>query len=193
MIEIKNLTKRYGQIPAVNDISLTIKKGEILDFHIKQNEPYSYFYTEEKMKNAKPHKLLWLFDNWVQSPDSKYWYPENEIMPEPLQESKLIESIEEIPFKFEYLQNIDEFKTLLEKVEQGIDFHMGIINYYNQHAIYSFNIWQKDNDLIRIYTEITKDGYNYEIDTIFDITISKHKFITEFKQTLKNLENILNT
>ena len=32
MIEIKNLTKRYGQIPAVNDISLTIKKGEILGF-----------------------------------------------------------------------------------------------------------------------------------------------------------------
>ena len=32
MIEIKNLTKRYGQIHAVNDISLTIKKGEILGF-----------------------------------------------------------------------------------------------------------------------------------------------------------------
>lgn len=32
MIEIENLTKRYGQIPAVNDISLTIKKGEILGF-----------------------------------------------------------------------------------------------------------------------------------------------------------------
>lgn len=32
MIEIKNLTKRYGQIKAVNDISLTIKKGEILGF-----------------------------------------------------------------------------------------------------------------------------------------------------------------
>lgn len=32
MIEIKNLTKRYGQIQAVNDISLTIKKGEILGF-----------------------------------------------------------------------------------------------------------------------------------------------------------------
>lgn len=32
MIEIKNLTKRYGQINAVNDISLTIKKGEILGF-----------------------------------------------------------------------------------------------------------------------------------------------------------------
>ncbi len=32
MIEIKNLTKRYGQIKAVNDISLNIKKGEILGF-----------------------------------------------------------------------------------------------------------------------------------------------------------------
>ena len=32
MIEIKNLTKRYGQIRAVDDISLTIKKGEILGF-----------------------------------------------------------------------------------------------------------------------------------------------------------------
>ena len=32
MIEIKNLTKRYGQINAVNDISLSIKKGEILGF-----------------------------------------------------------------------------------------------------------------------------------------------------------------
>lgn len=32
MIEIKNLTKRYGQIHAVNGISLSIKKGEILGF-----------------------------------------------------------------------------------------------------------------------------------------------------------------
>ena len=32
MIEIKNLTKRYGQINAVNDITLSIKKGEILGF-----------------------------------------------------------------------------------------------------------------------------------------------------------------
>lgn len=32
MIEIKNLTKRYGQIQAVNDITLSVKKGEILGF-----------------------------------------------------------------------------------------------------------------------------------------------------------------
>lgn len=32
MIEIKNLVKRYGQIQAVNDISLRIKRGEILGF-----------------------------------------------------------------------------------------------------------------------------------------------------------------
>lgn len=32
MIEIKNLTKRYGQIRAVDDITLTVKKGEILGF-----------------------------------------------------------------------------------------------------------------------------------------------------------------
>ena len=32
MIEIQNLTKKYGQIKAVNDISFTVNKGEILGF-----------------------------------------------------------------------------------------------------------------------------------------------------------------
>ena len=32
MIEIQNLTKRYGQITAVNNISFTVEKGEILGF-----------------------------------------------------------------------------------------------------------------------------------------------------------------
>lgn len=32
MIEIQNLTKRYGQITAVNNISFTVNKGEILGF-----------------------------------------------------------------------------------------------------------------------------------------------------------------
>lgn len=32
MIEIKNLTKRFGQIKAVNNISFTVEKGEILGF-----------------------------------------------------------------------------------------------------------------------------------------------------------------
>jgi len=32
MIEIQNLTKRYGQIKAVNNISFTVEKGEILGF-----------------------------------------------------------------------------------------------------------------------------------------------------------------
>lgn len=32
MIEIQNLTKKYGQITAVNDISFTVNKGEILGF-----------------------------------------------------------------------------------------------------------------------------------------------------------------
>lgn len=32
MIEIKNLTKRYGPVCAVDDLSLTMKKGEILGF-----------------------------------------------------------------------------------------------------------------------------------------------------------------
>ncbi len=32
MIEIQNLTKSYGQIKAVNDISFTVEKGEILGF-----------------------------------------------------------------------------------------------------------------------------------------------------------------
>lgn len=32
MIEISNLTKRYGQIKAVNNISFTVEKGEILGF-----------------------------------------------------------------------------------------------------------------------------------------------------------------
>lgn len=32
MIEIKNLTKRYGQIRAVDDITFSVKKGEILGF-----------------------------------------------------------------------------------------------------------------------------------------------------------------
>lgn len=32
MIEIQNLTKRYGQITAVNNISFTVDKGEILGF-----------------------------------------------------------------------------------------------------------------------------------------------------------------
>ncbi len=32
MIEIENLTKNYGQIKALNDISLTVKKGEVLGF-----------------------------------------------------------------------------------------------------------------------------------------------------------------
>jgi ABC-2 type transport system ATP-binding protein len=32
MIEIQNLTKRYGQIKAVNNLSFTVEKGEILGF-----------------------------------------------------------------------------------------------------------------------------------------------------------------
>lgn len=32
MIEIKNLTKRYGQITAVNNLNFTVEKGEILGF-----------------------------------------------------------------------------------------------------------------------------------------------------------------
>jgi ABC-2 type transport system ATP-binding protein len=32
MIEIQNLTKRYGQIKAVNDLNFTVEKGEILGF-----------------------------------------------------------------------------------------------------------------------------------------------------------------
>ena len=32
MIEIRNLTKRYGSFLAVNDISLTVEKGEIFAF-----------------------------------------------------------------------------------------------------------------------------------------------------------------
>ena len=46
MIEIKNLTKRYGQIKAVNDISLTIKKGEIE----KMQERFSLSSIEENAK-----------------------------------------------------------------------------------------------------------------------------------------------
>ena len=30
MIEISNLTKKYGELVAVNDVSLTIKQGETL-------------------------------------------------------------------------------------------------------------------------------------------------------------------
>ncbi len=32
MIEIRNLVKHYGGIKAVNDISFTVEKGEILGF-----------------------------------------------------------------------------------------------------------------------------------------------------------------
>jgi len=32
MIEVQNLTKTYGQITAVNNISFTIEKGEIVGF-----------------------------------------------------------------------------------------------------------------------------------------------------------------
>jgi ABC-2 type transport system ATP-binding protein len=32
MIEIQNLTKRYGQIKAVNNLNFTVEKGEILGF-----------------------------------------------------------------------------------------------------------------------------------------------------------------
>ncbi|MDR2751186.1 MAG: ATP-binding cassette domain-containing protein, partial [Clostridiales bacterium] len=32
MIEVRNLTKRYGQVYAVNDVSFTVDDGEILGF-----------------------------------------------------------------------------------------------------------------------------------------------------------------
>ena len=32
MIEIQNLTKKYGQIKAVDNVSFTVNKGEILGF-----------------------------------------------------------------------------------------------------------------------------------------------------------------
>ena len=32
MIQVKNVTKRYGQHVAVDDVSFTVKKGEILGF-----------------------------------------------------------------------------------------------------------------------------------------------------------------
>jgi len=32
MIEIRNLTKRYGALTAVNDISFTVNPGEVLGF-----------------------------------------------------------------------------------------------------------------------------------------------------------------
>ncbi len=32
MIEVKNLTKRFGKIEAVSDISFSIEKGEIVAF-----------------------------------------------------------------------------------------------------------------------------------------------------------------
>ena len=32
MIEIQNLTKKYGSIYALNDVSFEVKKGEVLGF-----------------------------------------------------------------------------------------------------------------------------------------------------------------
>ncbi len=32
MIEIKNLTKRFGEITAINDLTFSVKKGEVLGF-----------------------------------------------------------------------------------------------------------------------------------------------------------------
>ncbi|MEE0952780.1 MAG: ABC transporter, partial [Ruminococcus sp.] len=32
MIEVKNLTKRYGKITALDDISFTVDTGEVLGF-----------------------------------------------------------------------------------------------------------------------------------------------------------------
>jgi ABC-2 type transport system ATP-binding protein len=31
-IEVEKLTKRYGELPAVNDISFTVRKGEVFAF-----------------------------------------------------------------------------------------------------------------------------------------------------------------
>ena len=35
MISVKNLTKTYGDITAVNDVSFTISKGEIIGFLVQ--------------------------------------------------------------------------------------------------------------------------------------------------------------
>ncbi|MEX2643049.1 MAG: ATP-binding cassette domain-containing protein, partial [Acetobacterales bacterium] len=32
LIELKNLTKRYGTVLAVDDVSMTVRKGEVLGF-----------------------------------------------------------------------------------------------------------------------------------------------------------------
>ena len=49
MIEVKHLTKRYGDHIAVSDLSFTIEKGQIYGFLGPNGAGYKYKYTVKKI------------------------------------------------------------------------------------------------------------------------------------------------
>lgn len=168
-----------------------IENKEILDFKLKQKERHSFYYTKERRENEKPNEYLWLYDNWVYSPDTKSWYPKTAVMPEPKRESKNLETYKKAGFEFDYLKIIEDFKYLVKKIKSNKDFHLNIIDCYNYGKIYSFNVWHKKNNKIRMYVAITKGDYDStELVKTFDITLDKSKFISEFEQMLRQTDVI---
>lgn len=160
-----------------------IKNGEICDFKVKHDIPfYSYFYTKKNKTEAD--KSDWFCDNWVYSYDTQSWYPKD-TMPEITEQSVFYNTIKDIPLSYNYLKNIEDFKYILQKIIKGKDFHYSFINHYKESEINIFNVWHKDNDMLRIYIEIRNGWFESEIKNSFDINILKTTFINEFKQILK--------
>ena len=118
--------------------------------------------------------------------DNGNWYCKNEIMPEPKSESRLVDSINDFSFNVNYLEKLEEYKSLLKKISKGKDFHTVINPIYKPMQI--FHIWNKDNGLIRIRLEKYEMDYRRKvIPDVVDITIKKDVFMKEFKQMLDEI------
>ena len=60
VVEIKNLTKRYGEFVALDDLSLSLNRGQILGFIGIKPTKVSYF---SGATHPEPGKI----DNWIKN------------------------------------------------------------------------------------------------------------------------------
>ena len=117
MIKIKNLTKKYGNVYAIKDISFEVKKGEIIGF-LGPN-------------GAGKSTTMNIITGYIPATSGEAWIAGYNIMDEPLEVKKRIGYLPEIPPLYldmrviEYLKFVAELKNVPRKeVESRIKYVM---------------------------------------------------------------------
>ena len=64
VIEVENLTKRYGKLLAVNDISFAVRKGEVFAFWA-QTAPARPLPSRSSRRSARPRRERCAFSGWT--------------------------------------------------------------------------------------------------------------------------------